>query len=261
MYNVLEINSFRRLNIERQHELLSEVNQYLSTLTASERVIWALNNIKGNQSLTSSFGIQAAVCLHMYTSIKPDIPVILIDTGYLFPETYQFIEKMQRDLNLNLKVFRSAISPAWQESIYGKLWENGLDGIKKYNRINKVIPMAQALKELDLSIWHSGLRRDQAESRRKLDILSIQGEQFKFFPILDWCDDDIKNYLEENNLDYHPLYYKGYVSMGDVHTTIPLSDGMRAEDTRFHGIKRECGLHDDSISQENSVDMKKFFHE
>jgi len=244
MYNVLEINSFRRLNIERQNYLLAEVNQYLSLLTASERVAWAISNIKGNQALTSSFGIQAAVCLHMYTSIKPGIPVILLDTGYLFPETYRFIEELKTKLDLNLKVYRSSMSAGWQESLFGKLWEQGIDGIKKYNRINKVLPMVQALKELNLSIWHSGLRREQSESRKSLNYLSIQGEQFKFLPILDWSDENIKNYLDENNLDYHPLYYKGYVSMGDTHTTVPLKDGMRAEDTRFHGLKRECGLHE-----------------
>jgi len=252
MYKVLEINSFRHLNIERQKDLLVDINQYLSTLSASERVAWAISNVKGNQALTSSFGIQAAVCLHMYTSIKPDIPVILMDTGYLFPETYQFIEELKTKLNLNLKVYRSFMSPAWQESLFGKLWEQGLDGIKKYNRINKVLPMVQALKELDLSIWHSGLRREQSDSRKNLDYLSIQGEQFKFLPILDWSDADIKNYLEDHNIDYHPLYYKGYVSMGDIHTTVPLKEGMKAEDTRFQGLKRECGLHEDHFLKEKT---------
>ncbi|MEZ9836966.1 phosphoadenylyl-sulfate reductase [Vibrio sp. 10N.261.52.C11] len=263
MYSVLEINSFRRLNIERQTELLSEMNEYLSTLTASERVAWALNNIRGNQALTSSFGIQAAVCLHMYTSIKPDIPVILVDTGYLFDETYQFIESLRKKLGLNLKVFRSETSPAWQEAVYGKLWEQGVDGLKKYNRINKVVPMSEAFRMLDTTCWHSGLRREQADSRKKLSYLSVQGDQFKLLPILDWTSTDVEEYILQHNLEYHPLFYKGYVSMGDWHTTRPLEQGMKEEDTRFNGLFRECGLHEQNVIEnvEEKIDMKKFFKE
>lgn len=261
MFDVVDLHSLKGLSFERQQEAIDEINDYLSNLSAQDRVRWAITNINGNHALTSSFGIQSAVCLHMYTSISPNLPIILIDTGYLFSETYQFIESMKKKLNLNLKVFRSEMSPAWQESCFGKLWEQGVDGINKYNKINKVLPMIQALNDLNLSTWHSGLRREQSESRKKMEFLSIQGDQFKFLPILDWSEQDIKRYLDQHDLDYHPLFYKGYVSVGDTHTTVPLSSGMKHEDTRFHGLKRECGLHDDTISNERSIDMNKYFKE
>ncbi|MBU2910340.1 phosphoadenylyl-sulfate reductase [Vibrio splendidus] len=259
MFDVLDLKLLLAKEPEQQLKLLDDVNRHLLTLSPQERVEWAISTISGNHALTSSFGVQAAVCLHMYTSVKPCIPVIFIDTGYLFPETYQFIDSLKNKLNLNLKVFRSEMSPAWQESSYGKLWEQGIEGIKKYNRINKVLPMVKALNDLDLSIWHSGLRREQSESRKNLEFLSIQGGRFKFLPILDWSEQDIKYYLDKHELDYHPLFYKGYVSLGDTHTTIPLSGKMKAEDTRFRGLKRECGLHDESISDENNIDMSKYF--
>ncbi|NRF27186.1 phosphoadenylyl-sulfate reductase [Vibrio coralliilyticus] len=261
MSSVIDLQTLLESGPKKQNELLTEINKHLSSLSAQKRIAWAFDYILGNQALTSSFGIQSAVCLHMYTSIQPDIPVVLIDTGYLFPETYQFIEKMKKELNLNLKVFRSEMSPAWQESCFGKLWEQGIEGVEKYNRLNKVLPMVQALNDLDLTVWHSGLRREQAESRKKLDFLSIQGKQFKFLPILDWSESDVKDYLEAHNLDYHPLFYKGYVSLGDFHTTVPLTSGMKAEETRFHGLKRECGLHDQSIFIEHNVDMSQYFKE
>lgn len=128
---------------------------------------WALENLPGNYVLSSSFGIQAAVSLHLVNQIRPDIPVILTDTGYLFPETYQFIDELTDKLKLNLKVYRAAESAAWQEARYGKLWEQGVEGIEKYNEINKVEPMNRALKELNAQTWFAGLRREQSGSRQR----------------------------------------------------------------------------------------------
>ncbi|RAN85742.1 phosphoadenosine phosphosulfate reductase, partial [Bacillus sp. SRB_28] len=112
---------------------LTETNAQLEKLSAEERVAWALENLPGDYALSSSLGIQAAVSLHLVNQIRPDIPVILTDTGYLFPETYQFIDELTDKLQLNLKVYRAQTSPAWQEARYGKLWEQGVDGIEKYN--------------------------------------------------------------------------------------------------------------------------------
>ncbi len=126
------------LNKVQQTLRLTEVNQHLESLTAQERVVWGLENLQGNHALSSSFGIQAAVMLHLLTSVKSDIPVVLTDTGYLFPETYQFIDELTERLNLNLKVYSAPVSAAWQEARYGKLWEQGVEGIERYNQINKV---------------------------------------------------------------------------------------------------------------------------
>ena len=82
---------------------LAEVNAQLEKLSAQQRVTWALENLPGEFVLSSSFGIQAAVCLHLVTQQRPDIPVILTDTGYLFPETYQFIDELTDKLKLNLR--------------------------------------------------------------------------------------------------------------------------------------------------------------
>ncbi len=147
---------------------LAVTNAQLEKLDAEERVAWALENLPGEYVLSSSFGIQAAVSLHLVNQIRPDIPVILTDTGYLFPETYQFIDELTDKLKLNLKVFRATKSPAWQEARYGKLWEQGVEGIEKYNEINKVEPMNRALKELNAQTWFAGLRREQSGSRANL---------------------------------------------------------------------------------------------
>ncbi|OAT34620.1 phosphoadenylyl-sulfate reductase [Proteus myxofaciens] len=232
------------LSADEQQIALAQVNQQLAHQSAVERVQWALTHLPKEWVLSSSFGIQAAVCLHLITQEYPDIPVILTDTGYLFPETYQFIDSLTKQLNLNLKVYRAEISSSWQEARYGKLWEQGIEGIERYNHINKVEPMERALNELQAQTWFAGLRHQQSKSREHLPIVSIAKGVFKVLPIVDWDNKQIYQYLKENNLPYHPLWEQGYLSVGDTHTTRKWEEGMSEEETRFFGLKRECGLHE-----------------
>lgn len=223
---------------------LDSVTPCLERLPAAERVAWALEYLPGEPILTSSFGAQAAVMLHLVTRLAPGIPVVLVDTGYLFPETYAFADTLSGRLDLNLKVFRAELSPAWQEARHGRLWEQGLEGIERYNRINKVEPMARALAELGAGTWFSGLRRSQAASRRDTRVLQRHGEVVKVHPLADWGDRDIHRYLERHDLPYHPLWDKGYISIGDSHTSRPLSAVGSEDEARFFGLTRECGLHE-----------------
>ncbi|WP_235365602.1 phosphoadenylyl-sulfate reductase [Proteus terrae] len=242
--SLFQLASLKQLPVEERTHALSEINQQLEQLSAIERVTWALEHLPKAYVLSSSFGIQAAVCLHLITRQYPEIPVILTDTGYLFPETYQFIDTLTQQLQLNLKIYRAEISSSWQEARYGKLWLEGIDGIERYNQINKVEPMERALKALQAQTWFAGLRRQQAKSREHLPVLSIAKGIFKFLPIVDWGNKQVYQYLKENNLPYHPLWEQGYLSVGDTHTTRKWEDGMSEEETRFFGLKRECGLHE-----------------
>ncbi|WLS79808.1 phosphoadenylyl-sulfate reductase [Erwinia pyri] len=242
--SVLDLSALNELPKVERVMALAEVNSKLDKLSAQERVLWALENLPGEAVLSSSFGIQAAVSLHLVNQVKPGIPVILTDTGYLFPETYQFIDRLTEKLDLNLKVFRAEQSAAWQEARYGKLWEQGVEGIERYNEINKVAPMNRALAELNGQTWFAGLRRDQSSSRAHLPVLAIQRGVFKVLPIIDWDNRQVHQYLQENDLGYHPLWDQGYLSVGDTHTTRKWEPGMAEEETRFFGLKRECGLHE-----------------
>jgi len=247
------LDELRTRSSEAQTAALADVNRELTVLKAQDRVRWAFAHLEGEFVLSSSFGIQAAVMLHLVTQVRPDVPVVVTDTGHLFPETYRFIDELTERLHLNLRVYRAELSPAWQEARFGKLWEQGVDGIERYNKINKVEPMARALKQLDARTWFSGLRREQAGSRRDLPVLGIQRGLFKFLPVIDWTNKDVHYYLEEFGLPYHPLWEEGYVSVGDVHTTTKLTPGMSEEETRFFGLKRECGLHEDGESDGGGI--------
>lgn len=250
--NLPQLSELLTLTKAEQTLRLAEVNGYLETLTAQERVRWAFEHLPGTHAVTSSFGIQAAVMLHLVSEVKPDVPVVLTDTGYLFPETYRFIDEVTEKLGLNLQIFRSELSPAWQEARYGKLWEQGIEGIEKYNRINKVEPMHRALDTLQVGTWFSGLRREQSKSRASLPVLAVQNGVFKFLPVIDWSNKDVHYYLQEHGLSYHPLWEEGYLSVGDTHTTRKWEPGMSEEETRFFGLKRECGLHEEDEEQHGS---------
>ena len=232
------------LTLDISKEALADINDMLEKTTAQQRVAWALNNLPDTHIVSSSFGAQSAVMLHMLTQVQPDIPVVLTDTGYLFPETYKFIDELVEKLNLNLHVYRADMSSAWQEARFGRLWEQGVEGIEKYNKLNKVEPMQRALRELNAGTWFAGLRRSQSDTRGKLPVLQKVGQQFKLYPSIDWSNKDLHYYLKDNELSYHPLWEQGYVSIGDWHTTQSLQEGMSEQDTRFFGLKRECGLHE-----------------
>jgi phosphoadenosine phosphosulfate reductase len=224
---------------------LGPLNTLLEAMNAAERVHWALEHAPGTHVLSSSFGAQSAVTLHLLSRQQPDIPVILIDTGYLFAETYRFADELSERLKLNLKVYRPQVSRAWMEARHGRLWEQGMVGIEQYNNLRKVEPMKRALEDLQAGTWFTGLRRNQSASRASTLILQRRGERYKVNPIADWNDRDVWQYLKHNDLPYHPLWEQGYVSIGDFHTTRRWEPGMREEDTRFFGLKRECGLHEE----------------
>lgn len=224
-------------------EARAELERWLATKDALERIEWALSHLPGRHVLTSSFGIQSAVLLHLVTRLAPDLPVVFIDTGYLFPATYRYADLLTERLKLNLVVARPRLSPAWLEARHGQLWNKGASGLDAYHRLMKIEPLDRTFAELQVGTWMTGLRRCQSRSRRGLAILSVQGGRFKLNPIADWTDEQVADYFVVHDLPEHPLRELGYVSVGDRHTSAPLAPGQQAEDTRFFGLKRECGIH------------------
>ena len=240
-----QANSANRFPASFPKAWLAEWNTALEKNTAIERAEWAMENLPNEFVLSSSFGIQSAVMLHLLTQIQPNIPVLVTDTGHLFPETYHFIEALTDRLQLNLKVFSAKESSAWQLAKYGEQWAQDEEALKSYNRTNKVEPLERGLSQLNANTWFSGIRRQQTEHRKNIPVISVLRGRFKVHPIIDWNNKDVHEYLQKNNLPYHPLWEQGYVSVGDVHSTKPLTLGMSESDTRFGNGQRECGLHTD----------------
>ena len=234
-----------KVSILKSEPSIAQWNEQLEQKSAVERVEWAMENLPGNFVLSSSFGIQSAVMLHMLTQVKADIPVLLTDTGHLFPETYQFIDKLTERLNLNLHVYSAKESAAWQLARYGEQWDKGIDELKQYNRMNKVEPLERGLADLGANTWFSGVRRQQSGHRQGLSVVTTLRGNYKVHPIINWTNRDVHQYLTKHDLPYHPLWEEGYVSVGDTHSSKPLTLGMSEEETRFGGMARECGLHTD----------------
>ena len=202
---------------------------------------------------TTSFGLQSAVMLHLIQQHVPRVPVVFIDTGYLFAATYRYAETLTQQLGLDVRVFQPGMSAARFEALHGKLWEQGPDGLEQYALTHKVEPMNRAMEELGGIAWLSGVRRSQSSTRAARDFAEQQNRVTKLYPILDWSDAQVESYLREHELPRHPLAQAGFVTMGDWHSTRPVESGQSAEQTRFNGQKYECGLHLDSGVQDFQI--------
>ncbi len=225
------------LQLERSH---------LESLDARERLLWAYETFGSGFALTTSFGIQSSVLLHLVSGLEQgnQVPVIWVDTGYLPPETYRYAEDLCKRFDLNLHIAQSSLSAARMEALYGRLWETGdMDDMDLYLKLRKVEPLEQAMHRLQVRCWASGVRRGQTDHRRSMTPLdSIRGRS-SLRPLLEWTSRDVFYYMQENNLPQHPLFEKGYSTVGDWHSSGPDGFEVEGRDTRFAGLKQECGIH------------------
>ena len=224
---------------------VDDLNVQLEPLDAGRRIELLAQRFQGRILATTSFGLQAAVMLKLLKEHAPGIPVVFIDTGYLFAETYRYATHLEEVLGFEARVYSPAVTPARQEALHGKLWEDGLEGMDLYARMNKIEPMNRALRETGAEVWISGLRWSQSSSRSGRALAERQAKTLKVYPIIDWDDAAVEEFIRKESLPRHPLAAAGYVTMGDWHSTKPGSKSLR-ESTRFNGEKFECGLHLDS---------------
>jgi phosphoadenosine phosphosulfate reductase len=217
----------------------------ISSLRAGERIRLLYERLGDHLVATTSFGVQAAVMLHLIHEYAPKIPVVFIDTGFLFPETYRYMEDLTSRLDIEVRVYQPKISAARIQALWGNMWEGSKEDQERYGMITKIEPMNRALNETGADVWLSGLRRSQSKTRVDRPFVERQKKTLKAYPILDWADAQVDLYFHQNKLPRHPLADQGYATMGDWHSTRPVVDGD-SESTRFDGGKYECGLHLDS---------------
>ncbi len=221
-------------------------NTKLKDMTPKEIILWGYKNFDNHFAITTSFGIQSSVILHMVHqhSLQKKIKIFWIDTGYLPPETYKYAERLINDLSLEIEVLQSEISPARMESLYGKLWEtNKSSDLDKYHDIRKIQPLENALDKQDIFCWASGVRSEQTNNRNKMNFVDVIRKRLSLRPLLSWKNKDIFYYMKENQLPSHPLFSKGYSTVGDWHSSSPESFDKEGRKTRFGGMKQECGIH------------------
>tara|TARA_B100000073_G_C23736291_1_gene572277 strand:+ start:2324 stop:3046 length:723 start_codon:yes stop_codon:yes gene_type:complete len=223
-----------------------ELNKAISKMSSIEIIEWGYKEFNKELAFTTSFGIQSAVLLDLIcrSSVKNKVKIFWIDTGYLPPETYEYAEALIEKLSLNIEVLQSEMSPARMEALYGKLWESkNIEDLDKYHQIRKVAPLEKALEKYAIKCWGSGVRAQQTENRKQMKFIEILRGRLSLRPLLGWSKKDIFYYMEEKNLPQHPLFIKGYSTVGDWHSSSPENNNNKGRSTRFGGVKQECGLH------------------
>ncbi len=227
-------------------ESIVNTSKYLEKQSALDQLQWGQNQFGERFALTTSFGIQSAVLLHMSVLLKsPKKPkVIWIDTGYLPKETYDYAEQLTSLFGLNLVVAQSSISPARMEALYGRLWERGVQkDLEKYHQIRKVEPLEKTLSSLEVECWASGVRKNQTKNRQSMSHIDYVRDRLTLRPLLTWTKKDIYYYMEKYDLPQHPLFEKGYSTVGDWHSSEADNSKSQGRSTRFGGLSEECGIH------------------
>jgi phosphoadenosine phosphosulfate reductase len=226
---------------------LDQLNQLFESADPSKVVEWAAAQFGSELVMTSSFGAESALLLHMASRAMPGIKVIMIDTGYLFPETWQHMEALRRRLNLDVWVYRTRNDPiAWlhQAGEENPTWRNDVNACCA---VNKNEPMDRAMKDLAPKAWLRGIRRNQADTRKAAHFVSWS-ERYKCHavsPLLNWTSREIYGYMKMHDLPYHPLYEMGYASIGcnplSCTRAIQAGEDPRAGRWADSG-KVECGI-------------------
>ncbi len=226
---------------------LDELNSAFQVAEPRKIVSWAAAQFAQDMVMTSSFGAESALLLHMAATALPGIRVIMVDTGYLFPETWQHMEQLRHRLNLNVWVYRTRNDPIAYLHAAGEENPQFRNDRDACCGVNKNEPMDRAMKELAPRAWLRGIRRNQTSERksaRHVDWASRYG-CYSISPILNWGSREIYGYLKKHNLPYHPLYEKGYASIGcnPLSCTRPINAGEDPRAGRWAGSdKVECGI-------------------
>ncbi len=218
----------------------------LEALTPPQRLDWALQRFGEGFALTTSFGIQSSVLLHMLSTLEgaQQVPVIWVDTGYLPAETYRYADQLCQRFGLNLHVAQSVMSPARMEALHGRLWETGnVEDLELYHQLRKVEPLEATMASLKVTCWASGVRRGQTDHRSTMGWLEPIRGRLSLRPLLSWTPRDVFYYMQEHDLPQHPLFDQGYSTVGDWHSSAPDGADQSGRQTRFGGLKQECGIH------------------
>jgi len=209
----------------------------------AERVIAEVLARGGPQCVTSSFQTECVALVHLITRQKPAIPVLFLDTGYHFAETYAYRDQITERLHLNLVNLAARQSVAEQEAQFGILNRTAPD---RCCHLRKVEPLYAGLHDYD--VWFTALRRDQSPTRANLKVqdsfpLPDGKKLWKVSPLAGWTAKDVWQYLKEHGIPALQLYDLGYSSIGCEPCTSLPADPNDPRSGRWAGKKLECGIH------------------
>jgi phosphoadenosine phosphosulfate reductase len=200
-------------------------------------------NRSAHVCLTSSFQAEDMVVAHFLKQRLPNVPVLFLDTGYHFPQTYEYRDRMTREWSLNLVNVLPAQTVAEQESAFGILYRSEPS---RCCQLRKVEPLMRALEPFDM--WFTGLRREQSPTRKNLKKVELHrlptGKTlWKVSLLADWSWEHVWSYIHANAIPSLPQYEEGYLSIGCQPCTALPTDPNNARSGRWGGTKLECGIH------------------
>lgn len=229
---------------------LEHLARSFETKRPEDILSWAFERFGPERfALVSSFQAEAMVLLDIATRIQPDVRVITIDTGRLPAETYDLIDRVRDHYNIRIEtVYPEANLVEAMTTKHGvNLFYRKSDLRKLCCHVRKVRPLARALESVDA--WGTGLRRDQTAHRAAVPKISRDpnhADVVKLCPLADWSWDDVWHYIRIHDVPYHPLYDKGYSSIGCAPCTRPVQSGEDPRSGRWwweEATHKECGLH------------------
>jgi phosphoadenosine phosphosulfate reductase len=229
-------------------EQISRTLESLPLAQALETVLSAAD--RGKACLTCSFQAEDMIVLHLLRQQIPEIPVLFLDTGYHFPQTYEYRDRVAKEWQLRLVNVLPQQTVAQQESQFGILYQSNPT---QCCQLRKVEPLIRSLEPYE--IWFTGLRREQSPSRKNLKILEQHGlpsgkTLLKVSLLADWTWKQVWNYVGAHQLSYLPQYDEGYLSIGCQPCTAIPDDPNNPRSGRWGGKKLECGIHNFSQKAE-----------
>jgi phosphoadenosine phosphosulfate reductase len=236
---------------------LPSLNQLFETSEPARIIDWAVAQFGDDLVMSSSFGAESAVLIHMVHRVKPRMRIIFVNTGYLFPETHGFMEQLRQRFDLNVWIYRTRNDPIAYLHHAGEenpTWRKDIDACCA---ANKNEPFQRAMKELAPRGWLRGIRRDQAETRAERQFIDWSGRYkcHAISPLLNWSGKEIHAYLKQHDLPRHPLWEKGYASIGcnPLSCTRAVGEGEDPRSGRWAGQEKiECGINLDKNSLDSA---------
>jgi phosphoadenosine phosphosulfate reductase len=230
--------------------LIARLNAELRDAEPQAILRAAIEHFGDKVALVSSFGSESAVLLHMAAQIKPDIPVLFLDTGMLFGQTLDYRKQLVARLGLtDVRDLRPQFQDLAIHDPGGDLWKTNTDACCN---IRKVLPLDRALDGFDG--WITGRKRFQGGDRLRLQVVEQGETQIKFNPLANWTKEQLDAYAVEHDLPPHPLVAFGYPSIGCWPCTAPVEEGGDTRAGRWAGSdKTECGIHLDHATPATEV--------
>ncbi len=237
-------------------EEASSLSAQFEKKSPQDIIQWAVDAFAPEIAMSTSFQTQSMPLLHMVTRIDPDIRIFFLDTGYHFWDTLAFREKIQHTWNLNVvDLYRDS---RWDVFVRQNVRTLPLQDANLCCYRHKVQPMQNALSTLPA--WISGIRRDQTPERARAQIVELHDGLLKVNPLLNWTKHDIQDYSVKHHLPAHPLYDRGYRSVGCAPCTIAIGPGDDDRAGRWAGRgKTECGLHTDMFNHKHLAEVGEPF--